>query len=57
MFPKTDSVLAKLAWVVALSLFSAYAMAAGALAIDHNQGLSYGWAIDAANVNQATGVK
>lgn len=53
MFPKIYGGLVKLVWVVAMSLFSGYAMAAGALAIDHNQGQSYGWAIDAANVNQA----
>lgn len=44
---------AKLVLAIGISLFSAQVMAAGALAIDSNQGPAYGWAVDYPNIGQA----
>jgi hypothetical protein len=44
---------ARLVLAIGISLLSAHAMAAGALAIDSNQGTSFGWAEGQSSISQA----
>jgi hypothetical protein len=53
MASKISSTATKLVFALGIALFSAQTMAAGALAIDSNQGGAYGWAEGYANTNQA----
>lgn len=50
---KINAAPATLALALALSCFASHAMAAGALAIDSNQGKQYGWADGHKSIGQA----
>lgn len=53
MLFKTKTVAAGLAFALCVPFFSGHALAAGALAIDSNQGTQYGWADGYANIGEA----
>lgn len=53
MLLKISRIATKLAFVLALSVSSTQAMAAGALAIDSNQGNQWGWSYGQASISQA----
>lgn len=53
MFSKASVIAAKLIFALGVSFFSMQAMAAGALAIDSNQGDQYGWAEGYSDSSQA----
>ncbi len=53
MLSKLNTLAATLFFAAGISLFSAHAMAAGALAIDSNQGSQWGWAEGYANTGAA----
>lgn len=53
MASKLGSIAAKLTFVLALSVSGTQAMAAGALAIDSNQGGQYGWSEGQSSIAQA----
>lgn len=53
MFSKLSTVAAKLTFVLALTVSASQAMAAGALAIDSNQGGQWGWSYGQASISQA----
>lgn len=54
MVYRITAVLARLFFVFGISIFGIQAMAAGALAIDSNQGDQYGWAEGYATTSEAT---
>lgn len=53
MLSKFSSIATKLTFALALSISSSQAMAAGALAIDSNQGGQWGWSEGLASISQA----
>lgn len=53
MIHKTQTIVGKLTLALALSAIGTQAMAAGALAIDSNQGRQYGFAYNYPNMGQA----
>lgn len=53
MFSRISMAAATLAFTIIIALSGSPALAAGALAIDSNQGGSYGWAIDYPSSGQA----
>lgn len=53
MLSRTSAIATRIIFALSVSFFSVHAVAAGALAIDRNQGDQYGWAEGYSNTSQA----